>query len=234
MNPRQRRGFLLLVMAGIGALVVFFSVLSYVASVRRSVPEMVTIYRLADRVPAFEPVVPDVVEEVEIPQQSVPPSAVRNVEQLSGVVAGTSLAAGSILQNDMFVPESGVRRGQREIAILVDAETGVAGRINPNGVVDIYATFDTEQQGQCAGLLIPRAPIVAVGVPRERANPEEGTNLAEEEVLPVTFSLGPRDARKLVYAESFAREVRLALVSPGERTRRRADTACTTPPDVGA
>ena len=58
--------------------------------------------------------------------------------------------------------------GEREIAILVDAETGVAGKISPGSIVDIVATFaGDEQQGIKAesNVVVPGARIIDVGQP---------------------------------------------------------------------
>lgn len=222
----------MLTLAGLGGVILFIAVATYVASVEASQPQMASVFRLADDVPAYREVTFSVLEEVQIPADVVPPSAVRNAETLSGVVAGTDLAAGSFLQNDMLVPTTGLRSGQREIAILVDAETGVAGRVRPSSVVDIYATFE-DRDRRCAGVLVPGARIVNVGVARERATPEQGGDLVQEEVLPVTFALSSSEARKLVYAESFAREVRLALAPPGDQ-RPTPTSGCATPAGVGS
>lgn len=232
MNPRQRRGVLLLVLGGAGAVFVFVAIAAFVAQVQSGQPTMTRVWRLGDRVPAFSPVRVDILEDVEIPEEAVPPSAVLEEAQLEGVVAATELGAGSILQNDMLVPAGGIRAGQREIAILVSAETGVAGRIQPGSRVDIYASFE-DQETRCAGLLIPRADIVSVGVARAQAAQGQGGDIVEEEALPVTFALTPDNARKLVYAESFAQEVRLALRAPGDRGRR-VPTDCTRPRGVGS
>jgi pilus assembly protein CpaB len=230
MNPRRRRGLVLLFVAGLGAIVVFVAVASYVSSVTSGQPAMATVFRLAADVPAYEEVPVGALEEVELPENVRPPSAVDSSEQLVGRVAATGLAQGSLLQNDMLIEGTSLQGGQREIAILVDAETGVAGRITPQSVVDIYATFE-DQDSRCAGLLVPSARIVNVGVSKTQANPEQGGDLVQQEVLPVTFALGPSEARKLVYAESFAQEVRLALAPQGERPRRQR-TNCARPPGV--
>lgn len=233
MNPRQRRGLLLLTVAGVGALLVFFAAASYISGVRSEAGQLTSIFRLADDVPAFKPVPVEALEEVRIPEAAMPPSAVLESEQLSGLVAATDLAAGSFVQSDMLVPRSGLRRGEREVAILVDAETGVAGRVDPGSLVDIYATFEGERS-RCAALLVPRSRIVAVGVQREqRTRPAEGQPVEPEDVLPVTFALGPEDARKLVYAESFASEVRLALVGEDEPESGSTRTDCQVPSGVG-
>lgn len=233
MNPRQRRGALLLLIAGLGALGVFVAVATYVSGVRAEAGELTFIYRLSDNVRAFDEIPPDLLEQVAIPEAAVPPSAVRSTEDMRGFVAGTDLAAGSFVQNDMLVPNPGLSPGEREVAILVDAETGVAGRIGPQRRVDIYATFEGETE-RCAALLVPGARIVAVGSQREERvrGEDEETAQEEDEVLPVTFALGPAEARKLVYAESFAQEVRLALVAPRDRAGR-ARTECLVPPGVG-
>ena len=48
--------------------------------------------------------------------------------------------------------------GEREIAILVDAETGVAGKISPGSIVDIVATFGgNDQEGVPPGVQRGRA-----------------------------------------------------------------------------
>lgn len=233
MNPRQRRGVVLLVVAALGAVGVFFAVATYVAGVRSEAGELVFVYRLADDVPAFQAISPDLLEQVAIPRAAMPPSALRSAEDMRGFVAGTDLAAGSFVQNDMLVPNPGLAPGEREVAILVDAETGVAGRIGPQRRVDIYATFEGED-ARCAALLVPGARIVAVGGQREERvrGEDEGGAQEEDEVLPVTFALGPAGARKLVYAESFAQEVRLALVPPREQAARTR-TECLVPPGVG-
>jgi len=230
-NPRQRRGALLLVFSGLGAVAIFILVANYVSGVRSEAGQLTPIFRLADDVKAFEPVPVDLLEEVSVPEAALPPSAVSTSDQLKGQVAATDLAAGSFLQNDMLVPQPALKRREREVAILVDAETGVAGRVSPQSLVDIYATFEGENS-RCAALLVPRARIVAVGGQRRNPGQGGGEDADPEQVLPVTFALAAEQARKLVYAESFAQEVRLALVAVNE-PRGRADTTCAVPPGVG-
>lgn len=220
-------------LGGAGAVLVFVAIAAYVAQVQASLPTMTRVYRLADKVRAFDEVPSGILEEVEIPEAAAPPSAVLSESQLQGVVAAADLAPGSILQNDMLVPAGSIRSGQREIAILVSAETGVAGRITPGSQVDIYATFE-DQETRCAGLLIPRARIVAVGVAKAQAVPGRAGDIVQKEALPVTFALSPASSQRLVYAESFAQEVRLALRAPGGARERRLPSRCTRPQGVGS
>ena len=53
MNPRQRRGVFLMVLAALSAILVFIGVSSYVANVNSKVGPMVTVYRVTKDLPAF-------------------------------------------------------------------------------------------------------------------------------------------------------------------------------------
>ena len=75
--------------------------------------------------------------------------------------------------------------GEREIAILVDAETGVAGKISPGSIVDIVATFaGDDQQGVQAesNVVVPGARIIDVGQPELKG----GNGVQEQAADPAT------------------------------------------------
>ena len=120
----------------------------------------------------------------------------------------------------MLGPPPELGTGEREIAILVDAETGVAGKIGPAATVDIVATFPGDTQAgtkDVASVVVPGARIVDVGQPELKG----GNGVREEQqdpqqVVPVTFALTPREVLRVTQAESFAQEVRLSLLRPGE------------------
>src|SRR5688572_28721673 len=120
----------------------------------------------------------------------------------------------------MLVDPPQLSRGQREVAILVDAETGVAGKIGPGSVVDIVATFDGDTQRGIAPrstVVVPAARIIEVGQAQLKGG--RGVQPAEAdptEVVPVTFALTPREQLRVTEAESFAQEVRLALRRQGD------------------
>ena len=66
---------------------------------------------------------------------------------------------------------------------------------------------------------MPGARIVDVGQPELKG----GNGVQEQQadpatVVPVTFALDPKEALTVTYAESFAAEVRLALLRPGEES----------------
>ena len=61
MTPRQRRGVLLLFVAGIGAILVFSLVSGYVADVRKDVEPKTAVLVLTRAVPELQPIPPDAV-----------------------------------------------------------------------------------------------------------------------------------------------------------------------------
>jgi len=220
MNPRQRRGLLLLVLSGLGLLAVFVLVASYVADVRTEVDPKIKLLALSKPVKAYESVPDDAITEITMPKRWAPSTALRDRSQLVGYVAGTDLRADSLLQKDMLVAPPELAPGQREVAILVDAETGVAGKIGPGSVVDIVGTFEGDQQKGVppkATVVVPGARIIDVGQTQLKGG--RGVQQAEsdpQEVVPVTFALTPKEQLRVTEAETNAQEVRLALRRPGD------------------
>ncbi len=224
MNPRQRRGVILLAAAAVGAIAVFVWVAGYVSDVRSQVGPMATVLRLTRDVRATEAFEPDWVEPAHVPERWAPATAITDAAAVAGLVAGTDLRRGSVLQDGMLVTPPRLQPGEREVAILVDAETGVAGKIGPGNRVDIYATFDgAEGQPPTSTVIITDALIIDVGVPAAQADIEENGAFAEGKVVPVTFALSVQESLVLTYAESFATKLRLALVRAGERSFIPAD-----------
>lgn len=220
MNPRQRRGLLLMAISALGLIVVFVLIAGYVAGVREEVDPKVRLLELAKPAEAFQAITDDMVREVEMPARWAPPSALRDAGQLVGVVAATRLSKDSLLQEDMLVAPPQLAPGQRELAILVDAETGVAGKIGPDSVVDIVATYPgNDRKAAESRVVVPNARIVEVGAPRV----EGGRGVREQDadpsqVVPVTFALTPEQVLVVSYAETNAAEVRLALLRAGDES----------------
>lgn len=217
MNPRQRRGAVLTILAAISAIVAFFGITGYVGSVRAEVGQTTEVLMLTRPVAAYEPIDPGALKRVTVPRRWMPKSMIGNPAAVAGKVAAADLAGGSYLQQGMVIPAPALQPGQREIAILIDAETGVGGKIGPGAQVDVLATF--QPQGQqvpraCAMRVISGAKVIQVGAPRTQPGTKGETDV--NEVVPITFALSTEDSLKLAYAESFASEVRLALVGPGQ------------------
>lgn len=227
MNPRQRRGFLLLGLAFLGAVAVFVGVASYVADVRKNIRPETTVLILNRNVEAQQPVTADMLDRLEVPEKFVSDQALTDPTAIASRVAGQRLPKGAQLQEGMLVTPPALRQGQREISVLISAETGVAGKIQPGDLVDIEATYGGDQRSlPRARTIISRAQIVTIGAPQQgtgRRNfgteeDAQGAAGGTDAVVPVTFALAPRGVLILTHAESFAQEVRLALVRPGDQT----------------
>lgn len=231
MNPRQRRGVLLITLAALGAAAVFVGAYRYIADIRAEVGPTVTVAQLTVDVPAYTPILPDMVTAAEIPERWVPAGA---VTQLDGLVASADLPAGAILQTGMVSTGPVIAPGEREIAIMVDDESAVAGKIRPNDRVDVYATFPASESTPASSrIVLQDIRVVAVGNPV--TTPDPNAAFTDRASVPVTFALDPRDAQILTYVESFAVNVRLALRAPGaDDGDRLSDGETVYAPDVGA
>ena len=218
MNPRQRRGLLLIAIAALGLIVVFVLVAGYVADVRKEVDPKVSLIALAKPVAAHQAITDEMVKTVEMPERWAPPSAMRDAGELVGLVAATDLEPNTLLQNDMLIAPPQLAPGQRELAILVDAETGVAGKIGPDSVVDLIATYPGSQtKAPESRVVVPSARIIEVGQPRLKGGNGVQEQAADPgQVVPITFALTPEQALVVSYAETNAAEVRLALLRPGD------------------
>ena len=217
MNPRQRRGALLLGITSIGAIVVFFAVLTFIGDVNSKVGPMTKILKFNRDVTALEPIEPDMLEVVEVPKRWMPTTAIQDVAETAGLVVATNYASGAVVQTGMLVARPGVQPGFREVAIVVDAETGVAGKVAPGNHVDILATTaGTDTTPARSEIWVSNALVLEVGLPRNVEGADETGNFESSRGVPVTFALTSADALRLAYVESFSVKLRLALRGDGD------------------
>ncbi|MBT2439411.1 Flp pilus assembly protein CpaB [Streptomyces sp. ISL-36] len=218
MNSRQRRGVILLLLSVLCVLGAFAGVLSVIGDVNSKVGPEVTAYRIKENVDPYTPLGSTQFEKISMPKRWLSETAVTDLSQIEGKIAVTRLQAGSLLQSDMIVKRPALQPGQQEIAIMIDAATGVAGKITPGATVNIYATFAGERDGQAAQskVIVSNARVLDVGklTPISADRDDRSSNRATEAV-PITFALSTLDTQRVAYAESFAEHVRLALVAPG-------------------
>lgn len=217
MNPRQRKGIILIFFTVVGALVTFGLVASYVSSVASQVGPMTTVVTLARDVTSLTTLTEEDIEIKQVPQRWVPKQALHTFEETAGLVTAGEYHGGDMLQAGMLESPPGLQPGYREVAIIVDAETGVAGKVSSGETVDIIATVeDPNTKTQEAQVVVENALIIDVGVPTAVKDEDESGNFAKEEGVPVTFALTSQEALKVAYAESFAVKVRLALRGEGD------------------
>jgi pilus assembly protein CpaB len=216
MNPRQRRGVLLMILAFFGAILVFISVLGYVEQVEarvRSLRETETVLQLTANINAQQPITEAQIQRVQVPRRYVSQAFIREPSELQQKVAAANLPSGAYLSQGMLVDSPYLRPDQREIAILIDAETGVAGKVKPNSKVDIYASY-SEQAGNsnraCTVRVVSNARVLQVGQQVTQAGAAQGQ--ASSRQVPITFALSGNDSLELAWYESFSKKLRLALI----------------------
>ncbi|MCX4770185.1 Flp pilus assembly protein CpaB [Streptomyces sp. NBC_01260] len=228
MNSRQRRGVILLLLSVLCAFGAFAGVLSVISDVNSKVGPEVSAYKLKSDVAPFTNLTPDKFEKVSMPKRWLSSNAVTDLSEVNGKIALTTLKEGSLLQSDMMESRPALQPGEQEIAIMIDAATGVAGKITSGATVNVYATFAGEREGEPAQskVIVSNAKVLDVGKLTALDPSSDGKGSQATEAVPITFALNTLDTQRIAYAESFAEHVRLALIAtgsdssirPGDRT----------------
>lgn len=221
MNSRQRRGVLLLLLSVLCALGAFAGVLSVISDVKSKVGPEVTAYQVKDDIAPYTQLNAGQFEKIKMPKRWLSHNAVTDLDAVRGKIAVTTLRSGSLLQSDMIVDQPALQPGQQEVAIMIDAATGVAGKITPGSTVNVYATFAGARDGDPAQskIIVTNAKVLDVGrITALDPNASNKNSQQPTDAVPITFALSTLDAQRITYAESFAQRVRLALVAPGSST----------------
>ncbi|MEV7522283.1 Flp pilus assembly protein CpaB [Streptomyces sp. NPDC091371] len=217
MNSRQRRGVILLILSVLCALAAFAGVLVVIGDVNSKVGAEVVAYRAKGDIAPYSPLAAGQFEEVKIPKRWLSDTAVTDLGALKDKIVLTTLKKGSLLQSDMFVDRPQLQPGEQEIAIMIDAATGVAGKITSGAKVNIIATFkgakDTDPSRSV--IIVANARVLNVGKLTALESKDGDRKSGAAEAVPITFALNTKDTQRVAYAESFAEHVRLALVAPG-------------------
>ncbi|MFJ8107172.1 Flp pilus assembly protein CpaB [Streptomyces sp. NPDC096132] len=219
MNSRQRRGVILLLLSVLCALGAFAGVLSVIDDVNSKVGPEVTAYELRSDVEPYTALDEGQFKKIEMPERWLSENAVTDLSAIRGKIAVTTLKKGSLLQSDMIVDRPALQPGQQEVAIMVDAATGVAGKIRPGYSVNVYATFEgaRDSDPDQSKIIVTNARVLDVGEIKA-LDPDRNDRDSPTDAVPITFALSTLDAQRITYAESFAKRVRLALVAPGGDT----------------
>jgi pilus assembly protein CpaB len=109
------------------------------------------------------------VELAQTPEDSILPGALTDPAALRGMVAITDIYPGQQLTVDRFqsVGVSGVgaqlQKNQRAVAVPVDAEHGLVGRLVAGDKVDIYGGFDGVLKLMMQNILVLEPPVAGGG-----------------------------------------------------------------------
>jgi pilus assembly protein CpaB len=189
---------------------VFVSVTRYVADVASQVGSQTTVYRTSVAVDPYVPLSAQNLEPIQVPQRWTSPASRLQLRQIEGRRAGFRIEPGTVVSSDMLIPPSDLSPTEREIAINVNAVTGVGGRVRPGDSVDIYAVFaDVPGLPKQVRVLVRNVRVVSIGGKQTSTTSDATQGLKDQEVLPVTLALEPKDALSVTYANAFAKEVRL-------------------------
>lgn len=202
-----------MVLSGIAAAVVFIGVSSYVNSVNTKVGPMVTVYEVTKDLPAFTTLSNQNTEPVQVPERWAAADTQLQAQAIDGREIAVPLTAGSPISSDVLVPPSDLDPDEREVAVNVNAVTGLVGRIKPGDRVDVYAVFaDVPGLPQQARILVENVRVVSIEGRQQIPSADDNTT---QDVIPVTLALKPDDALSVTYANSFAKEVRLIGLPAG-------------------
>ncbi len=203
------------------AVAVFFGVASYVGEINSRVGPETTVYQAIEDIPAFSELTADNVEAIQVPERWVGEATRLTVDDIQGRTVAVPLSAGSRISADVLVPPSDLNPNEREVAINVDAVTGIAGRVRPGDRVDVYSVFaDVPGLANQSRILVRNVRVVSVGGQQQIT---EQTTGALQDVIPVTLALVPDDALAVTYASTFASEVRLVGLPSGSIQDRESE-----------
>jgi pilus assembly protein CpaB len=211
-----------MLLAGLTALVLFFVAVNYVSSVNAKVSPTVTVFQAAKQIDAYSVVGEDDLEAVEVPKKWTSPETIDEKRSLVGRRVSFNVAKGTYLGTDMLLPPSSLNRDEREIALTVDAKTGIAGRVRSGDFVDVYAVFGEDAQRGASRVLVRGVRVVSVRGIETRSETSSRDELEQQQVIPVTLALKPTAALAVTYADAFAKTVRLVGLPPEANAQNRS------------
>lgn len=214
-----------MILAALSAVVLFFAVTQYVSGVNSKVAPTVTVYRATTAIDAYAVVKAEDIEAVKVPKRWAPPTAVISRTELEGRRISYNVAEGTYLGLDMLLPPSNLDPNEREVAMTVDAKTGIGGRVRSGDYVDVLAVFQNDDDpSKSASRLIARTVrVVSVGGVETRSEQASRTELAERDVIAVTLALTPSQTFNVTLADATATTVRLIGLPAGIQEQDRDD-----------
>jgi len=216
MTPRRRALLLLALAALLGALAAA-SVRRREAALGRALGPQVRVLVTRRPVPAGAGAASSRPLLRAVPRRYAPPDAVASAVQLAGARTAVALPAGSVLTASVLradaaaAPELALAPGERAAEVLAHGDPRA---IAPGARVDVLVT--REGDGARAGRTVLALEDVEVlasrPAPRDAADPGGGARVV------ASLRVRMRDAVYLAAAQAFARDLRLLVRAPGDRT----------------
>lgn len=232
-NPRKVKGFIFILLAALLAAIVFGIVSVYLKTIQSQVGNFVYVYQAKDEIPAYTELEESLLVEARIPERWVSESARVSLNSLEGRRIPFTLEPGTTITRDMLIPTSDIDPNEREIAINVDAVTGIAGRVQTGDFVDVYAVFgDVPGLTKQVQIIAQNVRIVSVQGQKTMQEEESGS-ISEQSVIPVTLAVPTNTALAITYAANFAEEVRLVGLPNDGIVNREGDKNLFDAQDLG-
>lgn len=217
MNPRQRRGMVLIIVAVLGAVAVFVGVSSYVSNVNTQVGSKVTVLALNKSRSAFSVIQQSDLKTVEVPKRWVGAQTITDPSQVIGHKLAVNVSVGATLTSDLLVAPTDQTQHERYITIKVDAVTGGAVNVRAGDSVDLYAVYsDVEGLPKQVRVVVHNVKVVAVSSPQSEPNSPsvKGISAAPANYIAVTLALSADDSLAVTYASAFASDLRTVKLPP--------------------
>jgi pilus assembly protein CpaB len=203
---------MLLIIVGLASLVTF-QVSSYVNGTKSKYDDELNrlkeaqaakgkvVYAIRD-IPEGTAIAMDYLEERELEVGKIPVDSVSNASLVAGRISKFGIASGQLLSQHDLAPqgmtlgfEARLKQGMRAITFGVDANTGVAGFLNPESHVDVLAMVGAGAETKASPILSD-IEVIAVGQTYQRQPGQQAASPASS----VTVAVTPEDAQKLVKA----------------------------------
>jgi pilus assembly protein CpaB len=159
------------------------------------------VYAIKD-IPEGQTIPTEGLEERELEQAKIPQDAITSASLAAGRIAKYGIASGQIVSQHDLAPqgmtlgfESRLKEGMRALTFAVDNNTGVAGFVQPESHVDIYASVGAGVDTK-ASCILSDVEIIATGQVYQK---QPGTTTAVP-ASSVTVAVSPEDSQKLIKA----------------------------------
>ena len=230
MNPRRRRGLLLLCVAlASGGLAASQVHERERQAAERLGPEVQVLVATED-IRAGTPVARRAVGVRRVPVRFVPPDALPSSEAVVGARTAAAVVAGGYLTASLFKDgnrgdDGGLRRGERAVTVEVAGGSAV-GALQRGARVDVLVSTETGAEGGRTTMALAGAELLRVeasGAAYGSADAVEGAPApdptASRPTALATLRVSLEQAIYLTAADNFAREIRLMPRPPGDHSR---------------
>jgi pilus assembly protein CpaB len=224
-RARRRRAALLLALALAAGGIAASRVHGRATAIEQQVGPLVPVLVAVTDVPAGKRIGARMLAVRQVPQQFVPPDALSQPREALGQRLGAPVAAGGYVTAAAFAAaapagEDGdgssqaLARGQRAIELAVAGGEALTSA-PPGARVDVLVTTDSRSGSGRTFLALQDVELLAVREADAASEARDGA--AANATAVATLRVTLRQAVYLTAAQSFARELRLLVRSPGDR-----------------